>query len=166
MHLILFLIYILLILMVIFVERKRPTEALLWVVIMICLPYFGTVLYLIFRHLCHQADLCGSKKKLSSGPYRKDVSWAVSADEKNLSDLDLQVARFNRVYNGSLLTCSQLCGFFYTDGERHYGRLFRDLRDAEECIFYRVLYDTSRCDWKTPGKSADGKSEKRVWRFG
>lgn len=32
-QLILFIIYILLILMVIFVERKRPTEALLWVAI-------------------------------------------------------------------------------------------------------------------------------------
>lgn len=32
-HFILFMIYLLLILMVIFVERKRPTEALLWVVI-------------------------------------------------------------------------------------------------------------------------------------
>lgn len=47
-HFILFMIYLLLILMVIFVERKRPTEALLWVVIMIFLPYVGTVLYLIF----------------------------------------------------------------------------------------------------------------------
>ncbi len=47
-HLILFVIYISLILMVIFVERKRPTEALLWVVIMIFLPYFGTILYLVF----------------------------------------------------------------------------------------------------------------------
>lgn len=32
-HFILFMIYLLLILMVIFVERKHPTEALLWVVI-------------------------------------------------------------------------------------------------------------------------------------
>lgn len=47
-HFILFMSYLLLILMVIFVERKRPTEALLWVVIMIFLPYVGTVLYLIF----------------------------------------------------------------------------------------------------------------------
>lgn len=47
-QLILFFIYIFMILTVIFVERKRPTEALLWVVIMICIPYLGTVLYLIF----------------------------------------------------------------------------------------------------------------------
>lgn len=36
------------ILTVIFIERKSPTEALLWVFIMICLPYAGTILYLVF----------------------------------------------------------------------------------------------------------------------
>lgn len=47
-HRILFIIYILMILTVIFIERKSPTEALLWVFIMICLPYAGTILYLVF----------------------------------------------------------------------------------------------------------------------
>ncbi len=46
--LILLLIYILLILTVIFLERKSPTEALLWVLVMVCLPYAGAVLYLVF----------------------------------------------------------------------------------------------------------------------
>lgn len=46
--LILLLIYILLILTVIFLERKSPAEALLWVLVMVCLPYAGAVLYLIF----------------------------------------------------------------------------------------------------------------------
>lgn len=46
--LILLLIYILLILTVIFLERKSPTEALLWGLVMVCLPYAGAVLYLIF----------------------------------------------------------------------------------------------------------------------
>lgn len=46
--LILLLIYILLILTVIFLERKSPAEALLWVLVMVCLPYAGSVLYLIF----------------------------------------------------------------------------------------------------------------------
>ena len=36
------------ILTVIFIERKSPAEALLWVLIMICLPYAGTILYLVF----------------------------------------------------------------------------------------------------------------------
>ncbi len=47
-HTILFIIYILMILTVIFIERKSHTETLLWVFIMICLPYAGTILYLVF----------------------------------------------------------------------------------------------------------------------
>ena len=46
--LILLLLYILLILTVIFLERKSPTEALLWVLVMVCLPYAGAILYLVF----------------------------------------------------------------------------------------------------------------------
>lgn len=41
MKLLLFLIYILMIVAVIFVERKTPTEALLWVLILIFVPYLG-----------------------------------------------------------------------------------------------------------------------------
>ena len=46
--LLLLFIYIASIITVIFIERKRPTEAILWVFVMVCLPYFGTILYLIF----------------------------------------------------------------------------------------------------------------------
>ncbi len=48
MKMILLIIYILTILGVIFLERKSPTEAMLWVLVLICLPYLGMVLYLIF----------------------------------------------------------------------------------------------------------------------
>ena len=44
---ILLFIYLLMILGVIFLERKQPTEALLWVVVLVCLPYLGAVLYLV-----------------------------------------------------------------------------------------------------------------------
>ena len=90
MKLILFSVYILMILTVIFVERKRPTEALLWVLVMVCIPYGGTILYLIFgstvaikltawirkKRLCKQprelwpvrkpfCPSCGKQKELS-----------------------------------------------------------------------------------------------------
>ena len=47
-NLILLLIYVSTILAVIFLERKNPTEALLWVLVMVCMPFFGVLLYLIF----------------------------------------------------------------------------------------------------------------------
>lgn len=45
---ILLILYIATILTVIFVERKNPTEAMLWVLVMVCLPYAGMLLYLVF----------------------------------------------------------------------------------------------------------------------
>ena len=45
---ILLIIYIATILAVIFIERKNPTEAMLWVLVMVCIPYLGVLLYLVF----------------------------------------------------------------------------------------------------------------------
>lgn len=72
-HRILFIIYILMILTVIFIERKSPTEALLWVFIMICLPYAGTYSLSCFWKYSgsggreNQAYDPGSEGKLFSG---------------------------------------------------------------------------------------------------
>lgn len=104
-HLVLLIIYILLILMVIFVERKRPTEALLWVVIMIFLPYFGTILYLIFGStVAIKLTAILRRKKLKDQPYNVEFLPSFSLDESQLSESDIQVIQFNTVYNASELT--------------------------------------------------------------
>ena len=48
MKLFLLFLYLPMILCVIFLERKSPTEAVLWVIVLIFLPYAGMILYLIF----------------------------------------------------------------------------------------------------------------------
>ena len=143
-ELILLAVYISLILMVIFVERKHPTEALLWVVIMICLPYFGTFLYLIFGStVAIKLTAMLRKRKLQAQPYDIHLLPVVSMDESQLSESDLQVVQFNRVYNASALTCYETAAF-YTDGESHYTQLFRDIDEAKNCIFiefYTIHHD-------------------------
>ena len=112
-HLILLGIYILLILMVIFVERKRPTEALLWVVIMICLPYVGTILYLIFGStVAIKLTSVIRRKKLKAQPDMVDHIPNISGEETQLSDSDRQVIQFNTVYNASELTCYNSADFY------------------------------------------------------
>lgn len=144
-QLILFFIYIVMILTVIFVERKRPTEALLWVVIMICIPYLGTVLYLIFGStVAIKLTSVIRSKKLKDQPYHvEQLPKASYLDENKLSESDLQVVRFNAVYNMSRLTCYENAEFL-TDGKSHYTRLFQDLADARKCIFvefYTIHHD-------------------------
>lgn len=143
-QLILFIIYILLILMVIFVERKRPTEALLWVVIMICLPYVGTILYLIFGStVAIKLTAAIRKKKLNAQPFDVERMQWDCIEKGQLSESDLQVVQFNTVYNASKLTSYQKADF-YTNGRDHYSQLFQDLEHAETCIFiefYTIHHD-------------------------
>lgn len=143
-HFVLFTIYISLILMVIFVERKRPTEAILWVVIMIFLPYFGTILYLIFGStVAIKLTAIIRKKKLNTQAYNIELLPAVSVEKGQLSEADQQVVRFNHVYNASKLTCYDKADF-YTDGKSHYTQLFHDILEAKQCIFiefYTIHHD-------------------------
>ena len=139
---VLFCIYIMLILVVIFVERKRPTEALLWVVIMICLPYVGSLLYLIFGStLAIKLTAAFRRKKLNRQAHVLHEIKTLDIDV--LSDVDLEVMRFNELYNQSPLTClDSAC--FYIDGRSHYTQLFEDLNKAQKNIFiefYTIHHD-------------------------
>ena len=141
---ILFIIYISLILAVIFVERKRPTEALLWVLVLICLPYVGAILYLIFGSTTAikvTSALRNRRLKNRIKVMPEQADETVSAE--HVSEEDQQVIRFNSVYNKSILTTYDDLQF-YTVGTEHYKALFTDIKNAEECIyieFYSIHHD-------------------------
>lgn len=140
---ILFIIYIATILAVIFWERKNPTEAMLWVFVMVCLPYAGMVLYLVFGST--------TAIKLTSVFRRRRLSRRLPAAKEpqdlltgqKFSEEDLQVMQFNANYNNSPVTCYDDHQLFI-DGESHYRALFRDIKDAKENIyvlFYTIHHD-------------------------
>lgn len=127
-------IYILTILCVIFLERKSPTEAILWVLILICLPYAGMVLYLIFGStIAIKITAYARKKRLHN---HMDPAPAVLPELSPfpLSEEDKQVIRFNTAYNQSRLTCYKELRI-YTAGEPHYRQLFADIAAARDCIY-------------------------------
>ena len=128
-------IYILSILTVIFIERKRPTEALLWVFILICLPYFGTLLYLIFGNTTWIKWKKQKSEKIEIPKQTVPISSLSSEDE--------QVMHFNYVYNQSPIT-SYTNIQTYTDGKSHYEQLFHDIDAAKSSIyieFYTIHND-------------------------
>ena len=140
---VLLIIYIAAILGVIFVERKNPTEAMLWVIVMACLPYLGVLLYLIFGSTAAiKLTSAFRKKRLSrSMPAAKEQPDLLTGQE--FSEEDLQVIRFNAAYNNSPATCYDDYQLFIT-GESHYRALFRDIKEAKECIyilFYTIHHD-------------------------
>ena len=140
---ILLVIYIATILAVIFVERKNPTEAILWVIVMVCIPYAGVLLYLVF----------GSTMaiKLTSVFRRRRLSQRLPAaktpenlmTDQQVSEEDIQVMQFNTNYNNSPVTCYDDYRLF-VNGETHYRALFQDLKEAKENIyvlFYTIHHD-------------------------
>ena len=141
---ILLLIYILPILAVIFIERKSSTTALLWVLIMICLPYVGLVLYLIFGStLSIKLTAYMRKRRIEKCYPNCSLSHKINIDDIDLSSEDRQVISFNLNYNNSELTSFDSAKI-YTSGESHYRQLFEDIKNAKEAIyieFYTIHND-------------------------
>ena len=136
--------YIVFIIIVIFLERKRPTEALLWVLILICLPYVGIVLYLIFGSTMAIKITAHFRKKRLSKCHNERITREANEIDFPASEEDMQVAYFNYSYNNSPLTCYNDYKFFL-DGRSHYEKLFSDIENATECIyveFYTIHHDS------------------------
>lgn len=133
-HLLLFLLYIIPILLVIFAERKSPTEVMLWVFVMLCLPYVGTILYLIFGNTVSiklTAFIRNTRLKKRLPNLQR---LALNVDETALSETDRQVAHFNWIYNRGALSCYETAKFL-TSGKEHYEKLFEDIHQAQKYIF-------------------------------
>ena len=144
---ILIIVYVILILGVIFIERKNPYEGVLWVVILICLPYLGAILYLAFGNTLNikLTKIVRTQKLSSDWRYNsyEELNKLSSKYMSNLSESDTQVIEFNLRYNSSPLIVSEDAKFFI-DGESHYKALFEDIRNAKESIhiqFYTIHND-------------------------
>lgn len=140
----LFLLYIILLIAVIFLERKSPTEALLWVFVLLCLPYFGAILYLVFGStMSIKITSFVRKRRLKRQELSLDPSQTEPVNGSNLSEIGLRVSRFNCTYNQSRLTCYNHADV-YTSGREHYRQLFADIKNAKQCIyieFYTIHHD-------------------------
>lgn len=135
--------YIAPILAVLFLERKNPTEALLWVLVMVCIPYLGILLYLVFGStLAIKLTAAFRRQRLSKRlPVAKAPQDLLTGQQ--FSEEDLQVMQFNANYNHSPVTCYEDYQLF-TAGEPHYRALFQDIQQAKESIY--VLFYTIHPD--------------------
>lgn len=136
-------IYILSIITVIFIERKNPTEALLWVFVMVCLPYVGTLLYLIFGNTTTIKWRVHSRKKRLNQVNMQSKMDHLPIIHKALSQEDEQVMHFNYVYNQSSVVSYETIQVF-TNGREHYKKLFEDIKNAKKVIyveFYTIQKD-------------------------
>ncbi len=147
MNIIFVIIWILLVVSVIFFENKNPDEAVFWVVIIVCIPYVGVAMYILFGSTLSFKLTRFVRKRRFTVEWRKraydSVQFTQSEEDHSFSRVNSKVIRFNQRYNHCHLTaCSDYK--FYTDGKSHYEQLFKDIADAKESIhilFYTIHND-------------------------
>lgn len=140
-------IYIITILAIIFLEKKRPTETILWVTIVVCIPYVGIILYLIFGSTLAIKLTSYVRKKRLKEYYPntiKNTDINKQINELPISNEKKEVMKFNNIYNNSDLRAYDKIDV-YTNGMDHYKQLFEDIKNAKECIyveFYTIHHDS------------------------
>ena len=138
---IIFIFSIISIFVVVFLERKRPSDALGWIIIISILPGIGLLLYLMFgdtismnmhfkyyknqqleklvnEELDNQKQLINKNKKLidqQSYDYYKDIILMLNNQSKSICSFDNQID-------------------IITDGNIKYQQLFKDIEEAKESI--------------------------------
>lgn len=137
----LLLIYLAFIISVIFIERKNPSEALLWILIMICFPFVGVLLYMAFGSTICMKIISTVRGKRQEDEARKYIydnfeRQKISIYNKSLkiSECDRSVIRFNQNYNNTPLTVCENIDIF-TSGQEHYKSLFNDIKNAKDSLY-------------------------------
>ena len=130
---------ILLVLTMIFVERKQAQSVFSWIVILTAFPIIGFFLYTLFGGgLSLRTRLLIRRKKRYTSDYYKYVSW----QKINFSKLKQQNEQFNYAYDliKFVKSCDE-CNFsssnkveVFLNGEEKITRLKQDLLNAKETI--------------------------------
>lgn len=146
---IIFIINLALILSVVFIEHKNPSEALMWVAVLSILPVMGIVFYLIFGSTFGIKITCLIRNTKLHNEYRKSIYNQLEGIKKEHINLDNPLEKklkgmiqFNLEYSESLLT-------EYNDieqiisGKDKYEKLFGDIDKAEKSIHiqYYSIHD-------------------------
>ncbi|MDL2217180.1 cardiolipin synthase [Christensenellaceae bacterium OttesenSCG-928-M15] len=138
-------IHIIAMISVVFIEHKKPMEALLWVVVISLLPVVGLALYAClgstFRIKVHHF---ARGKKLDTTLL--ETLPIEPADPVAFALLDVaqaEMATFNESYNDSILSLHNSAEII-TSGREKYARLFSDIKNAKQSVnlvYYGLHYD-------------------------
>lgn len=142
-----------LIFLIIFIERKKPGEAIIWVALVLLFPLLGAFLYLIFgstltlevTYFMRNRKIYGDYRALLEEEVRKQRSLleGPQGDTFFESEQEKAIARFNVQYCQSLVTQWNEAEII-TAGEEKYQKLLRDIAEAKDHIhlaYYSIHND-------------------------
>lgn len=137
------------VLSVVFIEHKKPGEAVLWASVITLLPFFGLLLYLCFGSTISIKLTYWLFSRHMAKPYlellKKQIGDFEQAElhETQHRELVLSTIRFHMQYCDALLTRHNRVEIL-TNGKDKYARLFADLEAATESIhiaYYAIHND-------------------------
>ena len=130
----------LLIIFIVFFERKRPGEALLWVVILTMVPVFGIIFYLVFGSTSSIKITYLIRSKKLNDEYRKIIYDQLNTLKNSSSDVGTvlndrikDLVLFNLNYSEGMFTAINDVQII-TNGKDKYEKLFYDLEHAKNSI--------------------------------
>jgi cardiolipin synthase len=135
---------------IVFLERKNPTSALAWLVVLVFLPLAGFILYLIFGQNYHRERMFRIKERDD-----RYLSRVIASQQAELRSEELKIPgddgdRFRPLammllhYKQSFLTMDNRVEIF-TTGEEKFAALFRAVGEARDHIHmeYYILRNDS-----------------------
>lgn len=122
--------------LLLFKKRKDPPLLLSWILVLICFPVIGFVLYLLFERTPHSRPSLCCMDKIEQELTNFDVKSRQSKAVQSLMT-------YNQNYNHSPLTQYNHLQLFF-NGKSKYDALFEDILSAKESI--HILYFIIRND--------------------
>ncbi len=116
----------------VFFERKKPVQALSWVITLSFLPLIGFFLYLIFGRKSYKQYSHKVFKNSNKIPYGKEITVPDYSDEQMK-----QLMRLNAATSESPYTDNNEVTIF-TNAQEKYDQLFKDIEAAQHSI--HLLY--------------------------
>lgn len=148
--LILYILNIIFILVIIFIDNKKPEETVLWILVLNLFPVLGMLLYIFLGSTLRIRLVYLIKNNKMKNEYRSLLlkqledtkSIGAFIKPENLEEVE-DLIRFNLNYSESVLLKHNKVDFL-TSGESKYESLYRDLDNATETI--NILYFTIHVD--------------------
>ncbi len=143
-------IHLLIVVAVVFIEQKKPGEAVLWMLLILVLPVLGPILYVMFGSTLGIKLIRSYRSKKLEEYVNVPLTRALAQTEDEaflaelpLSEKDKRVIAFNLRYNESPLTFAEDAAL-YLNGMSHYKALVEDIAGAKRQIlveFHTIHHD-------------------------
>lgn len=128
----------------IFIERKDPSTTWAWLMIMIVLPGFGFIIYLLLGQNFSRARLFKEKKQLDTIKRRELSKDFTYKNHKHIGgEQYLDLIRMNYNHSGAKCTYNNEVDVYY-DGVDKFKQLIKDLKNAKK--FIHIQYYIIRPD--------------------